>query len=515
MFEGIRNRLASMLHGAAGMMASSRGTDDFANSYEAATRGRRGRNWYPGGLTGTRAIIREGKLLRDRARHLVRNNAWGRSGVWTWESECIGTGIRPRFKLKDPKLRERIQHLWDAWTVQADADEVLDFYGMQASAMRNLVESGELFIRLRPRRPGDGLVVPLQLQMVEADQVPLNREIGGLGLNRVIAGVEFDPIGKRVAYHMFRRHPDDPQSGIDGVIPVRVPAGSVIHVYKPWRIGDVRGTTWFSNILLKLFDLDKYDDAELLRKQVAALLTGFIFPSADDDRTPLLNETDDDADQDASGADREVRLEAGTLHVMEEAGDLKMAEPADVGGSYEAFLKFQLQAIAVGLGLPFELLTGDLSNVNFTSMRAGLMVFRRKCLQLQKHVINHQLNRRVATEWLRQAILAGALPSMSTMEFNEIILRTSWIGQGFEWVQPVHEQEADMRAVRGGFKSRAQVITENGQDPEDLDNEIAEDNARADALGLVFDSDARKVSKAGLAQASDPLLNTGDGGTAG
>jgi capsid protein len=35
-----------------------------------------------------------------------------------------------------------------------------------------------------------------------------------------------------------------------------------------------------------------------------------------------------------------------------------------------------------------------------------------------------------------------------------------------------------------------------GADPEDLDEEIAEDNARADKLGLIFDSDPRKVQKA-------------------
>jgi capsid protein len=39
--------------------------------------------------------------------------------------------------------------------------------------------------------------------------------------------------------------------------------------------------------------------------------------------------------------------------------------------------------------------------------------------------------------------------------------------------------------------SRSEAISGNGYDAEDVDREIAADNARADAMGLVFDSDAR------------------------
>ena len=46
-------------------------------------------------------------------------------------------------------------------------------------------------------------------------------------------------------------------------------------------------------------------------------------------------------------------------------------------------------------------------------------------------------------------------------------------------------------AIRAGLISRSEAISGNGYDAEDVDREIAADNARADALGLVFDSDAR------------------------
>jgi capsid protein len=41
-------------------------------------------------------------------------------------------------------------------------------------------------------------------------------------------------------------------------------------------------------------------------------------------------------------------------------------------------------------------------------------------------------------------------------------------------------------------------------DAEDVDREIAADNARADALGLILDSDPRKAAKAATATPPPP-----------
>ena len=48
-----------------------------------------------------------------------------------------------------------------------------------------------------------------------------------------------------------------------------------------------------------------------------------------------------------------------------------------------------------------------------------------------------------------------------------------------------------LTAIRAGLLSRSEAISAFGYDAEDIDREIAADNARADGLGLVFDSDPR------------------------
>ncbi|GKS79292.1 hypothetical protein wHmb_05450 [Wolbachia pipientis] len=147
-------------------------------------------------------------------------------------------------------------------------------------------------------------------------------------------------------------------------------------------------------------------------------------------------------------------------------------------------MKQQLRAIAVGMGITYEQLTGDLTGVNYSSIRAGLIEFRRRCAMLQHNVVVFQFCRPVWCRWLELAILSGEL-DISEKGAKKV----KWIAQGFDWVDPLKDQQAQQMAVRNGFKSRSEVVSELGYDIEEIDQEIAEDQRRASELGLSFDSD--------------------------
>lgn len=65
-------------------------------------------------------------------------------------------------------------------------------------------------------------------------------------------------------------------SGTGGMDTVRVPASEIIHLFRPLRPGQIRGEPWLARALVKLNELDQYDDAELVRKKTAAMFAGFI-----------------------------------------------------------------------------------------------------------------------------------------------------------------------------------------------------------------------------------------------
>jgi capsid protein len=84
------------------------------------------------------------------------------------------------------------------------------------------------------------------------------------------------------------------------------------------------------------------------------------------------------------------------------------------------------------------------------------------------------------------------------------MLACKWVPQGWQWVDPEKEFKAMLLAIRSGLMSRSEAVSAFGYDAEDVDREIAADNARADGLGLVFDSDPRKVARTGVAQTAPP-----------
>lgn len=117
-----------------------------------------------------------------------------------------------------------------------------DFYGLQAMVAREMFVAGECFVRLRPRRAEDGLLVPLQLQLLQSEMLPFEKTETAANGNRIRCGIEFDGIGRRVAYHFRRRHPGD-STDQGALIPetVRVPAADVLHIYRPIDAGQIRG----------------------------------------------------------------------------------------------------------------------------------------------------------------------------------------------------------------------------------------------------------------------------------
>ncbi|AUM00564.1 phage portal protein [Rhodocyclaceae bacterium] len=457
-------------------------------TYDGVGGGRRAVAWQVGNPGAVAALAFTQGELRAKSRDLVRRNAWAAAGVEAFVANAIGTGIKPQSMVADHALREAIHALWWDWVEEADAAGLTDFYGLQALACRAMLEGGECLIRLRWRRPEDGLAVGLQLQVLEPEHLPLtlNRELPGGHVIR--AGIEFDRLGRRVAYHLTRSHPGDgslaPMSGAGGLETVRVPADEVIHLFRPLRPGQIRGEPWLARALVKLHELDQYDDAELVRKKTAAMFAGFITRMSPEDH--LMGE----GLPDASGAAL-AGLEPGTLQILEPGEDIKFSQPADVGSSYDAFMRQQFRAVAAAMGITYEMLTGDLTQVNYSSIRAGLLEFRRRCEAIQHGVIVHQLCRPVWRAWMAQAVLEGALALPGFARQRRQYLAAKWIPQGWQWVDPLKEFNALKLAIRAGLMSRSEAISAYGYDAEDIDREIAADNQRADALGLVFDSDPR------------------------
>ena len=457
MLKNLRRKIGAMIGGFEGGMSS-----------------RRLKTFVPSRAHVNTLIQAAGQDMTARARYLIRNNGYAANAVESFASNAVGTGIKPSSNIQDTDRKETVQRLWAAWTDEADSEWLTDFYGLQRRAAREIFIAGEVFFRFRPRRLDDGLLVPLQLQMLSSEMLPMLNGLAENG-NVIRHGIEFDRIGRRTAYHFLRRHPGDvTETGLAGET-VRIPASSVLHVVDPVDAGQLRGVSKFAPAVVKLFLLDQYDDAELDRKKVAAMFAGFV-------RRPE-REFDNSGEMDAQGEPL-LPLEPGQLQFLDDGEDITFSQPSDVGGNYEAFQYRTLLQVAAALGLPYANLTADMLKANYSNTRAALLEFRRRVEAFQHSVLVYQLCRPVWAKWMDVAVLSGALDIPSYAQNRREYLGTDWLPPRWDWVDPLKDIKAEIMAIEAKLKSRTQAVAERGYDAAQVDQEIAEDQEREERLGI-------------------------------
>ena len=178
--------------------------------------------------------------------------------------------------------------------------------------------------------------------------------------------------------------------------------------------------------------------------------------------------------------------------------DIRFNQPSATGG-YGEYKRASLHTISAGFRVPYELLTGDLSQVNYSSIRAGLVEFRRMIDAVQWQLFIPMLCTPVWRWFTEAAWAAGQIPTPD--------VPVEWSPPKFEAVDPQKDAMANLLAIRSGTMTLAEVIARQGRNPDAVLAEIAATNAKLDALGLVLDSDPRRVTKTGSAQSRDPATD--------
>lgn len=458
------------------------------SGYEGASMAKRMAAWVPNRNHVNTLLAGEAPLLRARTRSLIANSPYASNASETFVCYATGTGIVPAPNVPTPEMAAQIKEAFTDWTDEADADGLTDFYGLQSMASRALFDSGECFARVRDRFASDGLSVPLQVQLLEAEQLDqsFTQVVMPNSNNTIRQGIEFDPIGRRVAYHFWRNHPGD-MTLRPNMERTRVPAEQVIHLFKPLRPGQIRGRPWLTAAMVKMYDLDQYDDAELLRKKFTTMFMAFFVEQAGSDisDTGLVDQDTAENATDPNGT-ANIALEPGLGVMLPKGIEPKFTTPTDVGGSYEPFIYRQLLGLCAGMGLPYHEVTGDTSKANYSSLRASLLGVRRRIEQFQHEVMVYQFCRAIYNRWLPAAVVSGAVRIPGFGRTPKLFLRCKWIPPRWDWVDPLKDMQAEKLAVDSGFKARSQVIEEMGDDPRETDARIKEDRDREKSMGISF-----------------------------
>lgn len=446
-----------------------------SRSYAGAARGERLRGFGPTrGASANAEIGTALSVLRDRARALVRNTSHGARIVDVWTAHVVGTGITPVWDTGSDRLDRHVTMLWEEWARASDVAGELDFHGQQALIARSVVEGGEALIRFVPVRYESGSrVVPLRLQLMEGDHIDTSRD-GMIDGRRVRLGVALGEWDRRDGFYVFRRHPGEASvTSTFSLLSEYLPRASVTRVFRPTRIGQIRGVTRFAPILLTARDYADLLEATLVKANVEACFAGFYTGEAE---TP--------SDLDEKGR-KVARIEPGMLMKLPFGSDLKFAQPAS-SSQFDSIALNMLQTMAVGAGLTYDQMAGDLRQANYSSLRAGKIEFRRLLEQDQWHMLVPMLCDPVADQFVSTAILAGLLRSRKDGYPRK------WVTPANEPIDPKKDLEADIAAVRAGRMSPQEFIASWGRAPRKVLDDFSSFLEELDNRKFSFDIDPRR-----------------------
>lgn len=468
-----------------------------SSSYQGAVSSRLTEDWVLATIKSADQEVRgDIRRLRARARELVRNNDTARRYIGLVEDNVVGhQGIRFQARVsdrdgdQDEEINTRIEEAWERWSKpdQCSVDGRWSWLDVQTQAMRGLPQDGETLIRIVTGFRGNDFGIALHLldpdQLDETFNRERGRAPGGQMRNEVRMGVEIDRWGRPVAYHLWNRHPAEhgrPERTRD-----RVPASEIIHLYRPDRVNQTRGVTWFAPALFKLKMVAGYEEAELVASRMAAAKGGFFERTAD---AVTVDPNSDAADERIA-----IEMEPGLFDYLPIGWSFKEWDPEHPTSAFADFHKAMIRGIANGLNVSYTSLANDLENVNFSSIRAGLLNERDAWRRMQQMLIGH-LHWRVHREWLRWALTTGALDLPSRNQ--EQWLSARWLPRGWPWVDPVKDLQAAAMALRLGVDSRTRIAAEQGRDFGEVLDDIAQEERLAAEKGVTLTTD---LSKGGAA----------------
>jgi capsid protein len=154
---------------------------------------------------------------------------------------------------------------------------------------------------------------------------------------------------------------------------------------------------------------------------------------------------------------------------------------------YADYTKTSLRAIATGLGVSYEDLTGDYTNLPFSAARMSRLRHWSRVEDWRWRLVVPQFCEPV-WRWASEAAVLAGQPAFGA---------TSWTAPALPMLDPEKEGIAFARNVRSGAQTLFEAIRERGYDPVAMLREYKASMDLLDELGIKLDSDARYLSQQG------------------
>lgn len=434
----------------------------------------------------SRALLRDDDYFKNYIRKL-KNNVVGHNGMtMKVEAQLEPSTVQAHGNAKvekDRKLNKLVEGAWYKWSKKkyASVSTKLSFCDLERLCIESVAVDGEAFFRYIYNTNDFGFA----LQQIDPDWLDewFNEKLPNG--NNVVMSVEMDKYDKPVNYWLTPpRHSYYGVVRDFGIAPqgkrIPIPAEEILHCFISMRPGQTRGVPMAHTVIGRIKDLDRYEGAELTNKTVAASKMGFLTPGVD---SPV-----DLADlSDASNPVKETPIldavEPGVLQKLPRGWTFSQFDPKDNDGAFATYCKQVLRGIAAGLGIGYNLLTGDLEGVNYSSLRSAALDERDEWRALQYWMIA-SFYEPIYEAWVSIAAGSEFLPIPQSIISK--IINATFKPRGWPWVDPEKDAQANAIELAAGTTSYTEVFADKGLDFEEQMERVKYERDYIESLGLEF-----------------------------
>jgi lambda family phage portal protein len=298
-------------------------------------------------------------------------------------------------------------------------------------------------------------------------------------------GVELDSYGVPIAYHLRRAHQNDWYSALEAQEWDRVTREDddgfqrVIHDYDRGRAGQSRGVSIFAPVLSRMKMLARYYGVKLQAETLSTVFGTAVTSPYD---RQMIQEALDDNEGDEIGVYAEMRegwhernamqLENVRMVQLAPGETIETISSARPPGEMTPFAHEMLRSLGSAAGISGEQITGDYSEVNFSSMRVGI-VNSEKTYARRVGDFNANTATPLYAGWLHEAMDLGefddVLPNNAPdfLDARAEYSRNRWLGTARGWYDPVAERQGTVLGLDAGLDTLEDACAEQGADWEE------------------------------------------------
>lgn len=314
--------------------------------------------------------------------------------------------------------------------------------------LRTLIVDGEVFIR---KVVDEKSKFGVRYEVLDTLDIDFTYNVNNTGNGeKIVMGIKLDKVNKPISYFIRIANTDHYQTGER----IEIPASSIIHIYRKFFPGQVRGFTSLSATILNINQLDGYKEAEIVAARLNACNQAFYIK--DGSNTDILEDADD------SGTIA-TEYSPGTIRFAPEGYTLQQLQNNHPSGNFGTFCKNVMRSIANSLGTSYNKTTSDYESVNYSSLREAALEDRSSWEEFQTFLIDNWKDLQYQ-EFLKHLFLN----ELTELPFStyERFLKHKFYGRTWDWVDPLK----DLSGIEKKLKLRlSDPITETEKLGNDVD----------------------------------------------